>query len=296
MPEEPDSWLIFTRRGIQLDRYPSVERYLLQHRESLEPRPADWDGGEWPGRKPGNYAWYEIQDSVDYWRAFEGPQIVHADITWTPEFAFAPPGTFLVNTAYTWSTDDLYLLGVVNSPLMWSYMWRHAQHGKDEALRLIYSFIETLPIAEATEVTREAVTQRVQDLLEITRGRHTALKDLHDWLQVEFGIEKPGQRLGAPHEMGSDEFVEEVKKRRPGKSKVSSAELRRLRDEYQSAVVPMRAEARRALTLEREISDLVNEAYGLTPEEVDLLWRTAPPRMPNVGRAAEAAPEAVVAA
>jgi len=28
------------------------------------------------------------------------------------------------------------------------------------------------------------------------------------------------------------------------------------------------------------ISDLVNEAYGLTPDEGGLLWDTAPPRMP----------------
>jgi hypothetical protein len=28
------------------------------------------------------------------------------------------------------------------------------------------------------------------------------------------------------------------------------------------------------------ISDDVNAAYGLTPEEVALMWRTAPPRMP----------------
>ena len=38
--------------------------------------------------------------------------------------------------------------------------------------------------------------------------------------------------------------------------------------------------AREAMKLENEISDLVNKAYGLTPEEVALLWRTAPPRMP----------------
>lgn len=25
---------------------------------------------------------------------------------------------------------------------------------------------------------------------------------------------------------------------------------------------------------------LINQAYGLTPEEVKLLWATAPPRMP----------------
>jgi hypothetical protein len=34
------------------------------------------------------------------------------------------------------------------------------------------------------------------------------------------------------------------------------------------------------LNLENDVSDLVNEAYGLTPEEVGLMWETAPPRMP----------------
>ncbi|MBP1467706.1 hypothetical protein EYB53_018470 [Candidatus Chloroploca sp. M-50] len=38
-----------------------------------------------------------------------------------------------------------------------------------------------------------------------------------------------------------------------------------------------------ALTRERRLAELVNAAYGLTPEDVELLWATAPPRMP-VGR------------
>jgi len=33
--------------------------------------------------------------------------------------------------------------------------------------------------------------------------------------------------------------------------------------------------------LERQLSDLVNEAYDLTDEGVDLLWKTAPPSMPR---------------
>jgi len=32
--------------------------------------------------------------------------------------------------------------------------------------------------------------------------------------------------------------------------------------------------------LECKISNLVNQAYGLTPDEVELMWKTAPPRMP----------------
>ena len=32
--------------------------------------------------------------------------------------------------------------------------------------------------------------------------------------------------------------------------------------------------------MEREVSDLVNQAYGLTPDEVRLMWQIEPPRMP----------------
>jgi hypothetical protein len=32
---------------------------------------------------------------------------------------------------------------------------------------------------------------------------------------------------------------------------------------------------------ERRISDLVFEAYRFTEAEIDLIWRTAPPRMPS---------------
>ena len=42
----------------------------------------------------------------------------------------------------------------------------------------------------------------------------------------------------------------------------------------------MQSRKTEALTLEHRLSDLVNQAYGLTPEEIDLMWKTAPPRMP----------------
>lgn len=52
------------------------------------------------------------------------------------------------------------------------------------------------------------------------------------------------------------------------------------RKEHPRTILPAQALAREALALERRISDLVNEAYGLTPDEVALIWATAPPRMP----------------
>jgi hypothetical protein len=51
-------------------------------------------------------------------------------------------------------------------------------------------------------------------------------------------------------------------------------------DEYTRTIEPARALAAETLTLERTLSDLVNQAYGLTPAEIAMMWRTAPPRMP----------------
>jgi hypothetical protein len=53
-----------------------------------------------------------------------------------------------------------------------------------------------------------------------------------------------------------------------------------LRAEYTRTIEPARALAAETLTLERMLSDLVNQAYGLTPAEIELMWKTAPPRMP----------------
>ena len=49
---------------------------------------------------------------------------------------------------------------------------------------------------------------------------------------------------------------------------------------YQESAIPMRMRLAEANRLEHRLSDLINQAYQLTPEEIELMWRTAPPRMP----------------
>ena len=52
-----------------------------------------------------------------------------------------------------------------------------------------------------------------------------------------------------------------------------------MRDEYTRTIAPARALAAETLNLERTLSDLVNQAYALTPADIELVWQTAPPRM-----------------
>ena len=90
--------------------------------------------------------------------------------------------------------------------------------------------------------------------------------------------EKPTQKLQAMSALGANEFVAEVKKaERKG---LGVADHRRLKDEHTKSVLPLHKLAREAEQLERQVSDVVNTAFGLTPDDVKLMWDTAPPRMP----------------
>lgn len=77
-----------------------------------------------------------------------------------------------------------------------------------------------------------------------------------------------------------DTFVAEAKLSRSPKQPLTAAGLQALRAKYTRIIEPARTRATEAQQLERRLSDLVNQAYGLTPEEIALLWETAPPRMP----------------
>lgn len=278
--EWAETWIIFTRRGVDIDDYPAVKAHLAAFRQQLEPKPADWTGSDWPGRKAGSYKWFEIQDSIDYWREFSRPKISYQEIQFHPSYALDTQGLFGNNKTFFVTCDDLYLLAVLNSPLMWWHNWRYLPHMKDEALSPLGFLMEALPIAEPTPVIREACESAVRRLIEITAARQQTHRTVLDWLRVEYAIEKPGNKLQALTGLDSNGFVAEVKRIRGPKRPLTAAGLQALREEYSRSIEPARTLAAEALKLECELSDLVNEAYGLTAAEIALMWQTAPPRMP----------------
>jgi hypothetical protein len=169
----------------------------------------------------------------------------------------------------------------MNAPLLWAYMWRHAQHGKDEALRLFNSFTITLPIAEPTPPIRTAAEDAVASLLALAQESQDQARELLNWLRLELAVDQPGQRLAAYADLTADDFVAEVRKRRPqGAPRLTPKRITELTATHRDYAAPERARASQVRTLERRLSDLVNQSYRLTDDEIALLWRTAPPRMP----------------
>ncbi|CAM8653578.1 Eco57I restriction-modification methylase domain-containing protein [Sphingobium cupriresistens] len=123
--EPQDLWLVFTRRGIDIDAYPAIKMHLAGYREKLEPKPSDWvdgptDAEKWQGRKAGSYKWFEIQDNVAYWEAFLEPKIIVPAIEKTVAYAPDNEGFFSNDkTSIIVSDDWRFLSACLNSPVSW---------------------------------------------------------------------------------------------------------------------------------------------------------------------------------
>lgn len=114
-PPLSERFLIFTRRGMAIRNYPAIQKHLFSFKEQLTPKPKDWKGETWKGRKAGSYKWYEIQDAVDYHNEFEKPKIIVPAIVKSASYALDREGFYSNDKTTIISTDDLYLLGLLNS-------------------------------------------------------------------------------------------------------------------------------------------------------------------------------------
>ncbi len=164
--EWAELYVIFTRRGTDIERYPAIRRHLEQFREDLEPKK---NANQQRGRKPRTYHWFEIQDNIAYFAEFDQPKIVYADIAKLLRASYDTSGAFCGNTCYILPTDDLSLLAILHSRLFDWYARQEFQclgdpwHGG--RLRFIAQFMEKFPIASTTPKQKSPITQRVQTIL-----------------------------------------------------------------------------------------------------------------------------------
>jgi len=171
-----NEWIIFARRGLDIDKYPAIKKHLLKFKKQLEPCPNNWPNNkEWTGRKPGTYKWYEIQDAVDYYDKFEKPKIILPAFAMNPKFCIDYSGLYANAPCYFIASDDLYLLGVMNSSIAFSYLQYSCTVLGDQdkrgrvVLRPVY--FSKLPIPKASAVEKKAIENLVQKCLD-AEGRN----------------------------------------------------------------------------------------------------------------------------
>jgi hypothetical protein len=180
--EHHDKYLIFIRRGMNIEQYPSILDHLLQYRKRLEPRPAGHNG-EWGGRKAGSYQWYELQDPIDYYLEFEQPKIIYPDIA--PRCSFAldtDDRCYMNNTTYFFNSSDRYLLGVLNSAVVTLYASKSFANYRGGYIRFFQDYVKTIPIPRAApdDPRRLRIVELVTEMLALKRRAADPLMSMRD--------------------------------------------------------------------------------------------------------------------
>jgi hypothetical protein len=190
--EDEGRWLIFTRRGVDINAYPAVMKYLEQFRERLEPKPADWNGAyDWPGRKPGNYQWYEIQDTVEYYEAFDKSKIFWADIGKLPRFSWDTNGATVNDKGFILIPSDASILGIMQSRATWYCISNLCVPLGERAGSNRYQqkaqFIRRLPIPTMSDADRTALGALAMEITDLARARYALHQRVRHRLLTDFG-------------------------------------------------------------------------------------------------------------
>jgi len=152
-----ERWLIVTKIGVPIDRYPAIFAHLSRWKDELIVR-----------QDQGNQ-WWELR-ACAYYSAFEKPKIVYPDIAKDQRFAHFSEPLYLGNTAYVIPVQDLYLLGVLNSQSVLDIYMRMSSQVRGGYLRYIRQYVERIPIPKATPADRNTIADLVQHCLD-AKGR-----------------------------------------------------------------------------------------------------------------------------
>jgi hypothetical protein len=156
--ESKDLWLIFTRRGIEIEKYPAILNYLKPFKKQLTP------GGE-GGRKPGSYEWYEIQDNIAYWKEFAEPKIVVPAITdavnYAPDFS-----GFLSNdkTSICIPPSVPFVLAILNSQVSFWFSRQTFASKQGGFYEFKPMYVSKVPILSATS-NQQVSCERISEYL-----------------------------------------------------------------------------------------------------------------------------------
>lgn len=152
-------YLIFTRRGIDIEKYPAIKKHLEQWRDKLEP-------GKTGGRKAGSYKWFEIQDNIAYFEEFERPKIIWQEIAMSIGFGLAAEGVYMNNKCFFLPLPESrlrHLLPLLNSDTVKFFLGNFVSKLNGGAYALQSIYLEQLPIPSPTPTQIQALEAFTDD-------------------------------------------------------------------------------------------------------------------------------------
>ena len=252
-------WLIFTRRGIDINRYPAVLSYLNQFRDQLEPG---------IGRKPGPYKWFEIQDNIAYFREFEKPKIIWGNLSTRASFSFDTDSYYISAPACILPTEHKWLLALLNSSVSTFFLRHTAIERQGGFIEQKPVYVKQIPIPHVDDHTQNLLTEKVEALLKLHKEQQELGEQSFDMLRAEYKLTKTTHKLENFLRLGWNEFIEELEKQKIKLSLVQKDELHVWFRSKQKTAMGFNEVIKK---LNEEIDATVYKLYELNESEIKLI-------------------------
>ncbi len=154
-----DSWLIFTYRRIEIDRYPAIRKHLEQYRSVLR-------------KRAGKQKWYELPTTKRGTERFTQTKLICPNSYDHQAFAVDTDGFYCGDTCYLIPTEETWLCGLLNSQIV---EWFYSQVSKQltiDYLRARSRHIQEIPIPDLTP-TQKSLIGKIVDYLIYLQGQPT---------------------------------------------------------------------------------------------------------------------------
>ena len=154
--QQPSSnnFIIFSKRGIEIEKYPAIYNHLLKYKLQLE-------------SKAGGGKWYELQASPAETERYTLKKILYQEIATYSSFTYDTEGYFINNKVFLLNIESLSLLGLLNSKLIWFYLNQIASKLQGGALAMQSPYVLSIPIhknlienKELENLTKEVLENR----------------------------------------------------------------------------------------------------------------------------------------
>jgi type I restriction-modification system DNA methylase subunit len=263
-----DKFIIFTRRGTEIEKFPAIKKYLENNRGKLTPR----NSSEIKvGRKPGPYKWFEIQDSVDYYKVFESPKITWPNLQSANKFSLDTNGYYINAPSVVFPIANKSLLCILNSKITWFFLKSVCVVRSGGYIEVKPQYFEQIPIPKLKN--EKLFEQKADDIIENTTKMQSVQAKFKNYLQSQFSIEKLSKKLQNWHDLDFGEFIIELNKaiKKAGGEKLTKMDEMDWMDIFETKKAEAETLKAEIDRIDKEIDAMVYELYGLSEEEIKIV-------------------------
>ena len=164
----------FPALNISIDNYPFIKEYLSNYLPKLNQTGEFFknkEGVNEKTRKKTPNKWFEVQDSVAFYKDFIKPKIVFSEIVSEPQFFYDEENYYPEATVFFISGEKLkYLTALLNSKFV-TFLFKNFYMGGDLVGKIRYKkvFLEQVPIPYPEKNDENEIEEKVDKILSIKK-------------------------------------------------------------------------------------------------------------------------------